>query len=437
MRIERFDVRTTGETGETGVSARALTWFNAARRGFYEKPLSATEAAAVGESYAADGRELTAMYDDSAPVPGFGTDVPVATYASFTRSLNTGARLIDAHLVTMVTVATTHRRRGVLSRIITEDLTRAKERGLAIAALHASEATIYGRFGFGRATEIQRYTVDVRGGLPMHAPAIGSVIQVAPADLGELIPQIYARFHAATRGSVDRQYSYLKRGTGAWSERGFEPDTALRAAVFRDEAGTAQGYVTYVFDGWDAKEQSLSVRDMVAATAQAYRELWRFLGDHDLIDAVNHGQGSIADPLPWFLTDPRRAEVKGREDRLWLRILDVPAALGARSYARDGSLLLTVRDRLQLTSGSYRLSVRGGVGSITALPAGSPVNATAEAQADAGIELDIADLSSLYLGTVRVVDLLAAGRLSGSPLAAAEAVALFDGSGTPYCITGF
>lgn len=95
--------------------------------------------------------------------------------------------------------------------------------------------------------------------------------------------------------------------------------------------------------------------------------------------------------------------------------------------------MLTVRDRLSLTTGSYRLQASGGVGTITTLTSAGPPSAEA---AD-GIELDIADLSSLYLGSVRVADLLAAGRLAGSPAAAARAVALFDGPGAPYCITGF
>ncbi|MBB2996819.1 GNAT family N-acetyltransferase [Paeniglutamicibacter cryotolerans] len=433
MRLERFTPSTPEGDAASGHPARTLDWLNAARRGFYDKPLTEKEAAAIAGSYQADGRELTAVYDDAAVAPGLGAEIPVATYASFTRSLNTGARLIDAHLVTMVTVRPTHRRRGILSRMITADLAQAKERGLFVAALHASEGGIYGRFGFGRATEAQDYAVDVRGGLPMHAPVAGSVVQVQPARLGELIPEVFSRFHAATRGSVDRQRGYLMRGTGAWSDDGFEPDTALRAAVFHDAAGTAQGYVTYVFDGWDAKVPALSVRDLVAATAQAYRELWRFLGDHDLIETVNYHQASVADPLPWFLSDARRVSASGRGDRLWLRILDVPGALGARSYVRDGTLVLTVRDRLSLTTGSYRLQASGGVGTITTLTSAGPPSAEA---AD-GIELDIADLSSLYLGSVRVADLLAAGRLAGSPAAAARAVALFDGPGAPYCITGF
>lgn len=433
MRFERFTAGTAQADASCGVPARTLNWLNAARRGFYDKPLTETEAAAIAQAYAVDGRELTAVYDDEAAAPGLGAEIPVATYAWFASTLNTGKRLIDAHLITMVTVRPTHRRRGVLSRMITEDLTRAKERGLCVAALHASEGGIYGRFGFGRATEAQHYSVDVRGGLPMHAPVAGSVIQAEPAALGELIPEVFSRFHAATRGSVDRQHGYLLRGTGAWSNEGFEPDTALRAAVFLDAAGNPQGYVTYVFDGWDAKVPALSVRDLVAATAQAYRELWRFLGAHDLIETVNYGQGSIADPLTWFLNDARRISVTERSDKLWLRILDVPAALGARSYSRDGTLVLSVRDRLSLTAGSYRLQASGGVGTVTTLP--SP--GTSGAEAADGIELDIADLSSLYLGTVRVTDLLAAGRLSGSPDAAALAVALFDGPGTPYCITGF
>lgn len=433
MRLERFDPSTPEADAAAGTPARTLNWFNAARRGFHEKPFTAKEAAVITGAYLVDGRELTAVYDDAATAPGLGAEIPVATYAAFTSSLNTGARLIDAHLVTMVTVRPTHRRRGILSEMITGDLTRAKERGLAVAALHASEGGIYGRFGFGRATEAQSYTVDVRGGLPMHAPAAGSVIQAEPAVLGELIPEVFSRFHAATRGSVDRQHGYLMRGTGAWSDDGFEPDTALRAAVFHDAAGTAQGYVTYVFDGWDAKVPALSVRDLVAATAQAFRELWRFLGAHDLIEAVNYGQAAIADPLPWFLADARRISVTERSDKLWLRILDVPAALGSRSYSRDGTLVLNVRDRLSLTAGSYRLQASGGVGKVTTLP----FLKTPGAESADGIELDIADLSSLYLGTVRVTDLLAAGRLSGSPAAAAQAVALFDGPGTPYCITGF
>ena len=77
----------------------------------------------------------------------------MATYASFPGTLNIGGgNLMPVHQITSVTVSPTHRRRGLLRRMITEDLALAREAGMVFAALTASEATIYGRFGFGRAT---------------------------------------------------------------------------------------------------------------------------------------------------------------------------------------------------------------------------------------------------------------------------------------------
>ncbi|WP_417219185.1 GNAT family N-acetyltransferase [Arthrobacter sp.] len=414
---------------EPQVDQRTADWFRAVRTGFHEQPYTAPEVARLAGTYQVDGRVLVGVYDDEAPAPSLDAGIPVATFAEFRKTLNTGAgNLVESHLITVVTVRPSHRRRGILRRMMTDSLDRARDAGLPIAALTASEATIYGRFGFGPATTLDSVRVDVKGGLPLVAPPEGQVVAVDPASLQELAPALFERFHASHRGSIGRQEAYTLRATGRLAEDAAKDDPTLRAAVHLDDEGTPQGFLTYSFAGWNTSPVTMKVRDLVAATAAARRELWRYLGAHDLVERVEYGAAAPDDALPWMIDDPRRVTVTETEDLLWLRILDVPAALRARQYGADGSLRLRVTDALGYADGTWEVSVAGGTARV-------------DAAADAGpadLELDVALLGSLYLGGTSVRALAEAGRLrASSDEALARACTLLDLPGAPYAINGF
>ncbi|MDQ0094556.1 GNAT family N-acetyltransferase [Paeniglutamicibacter psychrophenolicus] len=415
---------------DTGAASPGYAaWVKAVWEGFYHyKPATAEQLEQMLQSHQVDERVLTAVWDDSRPRDLVDPLVPVATYGTFAKTLNLGAAVVPAHLVTAVTVRPTHRRRGILRELMSADLARAKDAGYPVAALTASEATIYGRFGFGRATEAQTLHLDVRGDVRFHAPATGSMVQLAPEKLAPIAPAVFERFHAARRGSVGRQEAYLRHATGAWGEEGPEPEPKLRAAVYLDGSGDIQGYVTYVFGGWDPKPITLKVRDLVAATEVARREIFRFLAGFDLIESVSCPFAAANDPLPWALEDPARVRFSEREHGLWVRVLDVPAAFEAREYRGTGSFTLAVTDPQGLAAGRYGFDIREGRASVSTLAEGSPADATC----------GVVALAPLLLGSVGTAELVAAGLLEpASPARADELAALLDIPGVPHAINGF
>ncbi|NJC22279.1 putative acetyltransferase [Arthrobacter pigmenti] len=426
LRIETFTVE---EETDTTAGGQLSSWFEGVSFGFHENRRENEDLPKLAEAFAADRRTVWGVYDEQPGPHAWDPRVPVATYATMVNTLNVGGgRLLDAHLVTAVTVRPTHRRRGLLRRMITSDLQGAADRGLAIAALTASEATIYGRFGFGAATFTTSVEVDVRERFAVTAPAYGRVEVVEPDAVVGLAQEIFAGFHGRSLGSIGRQFAYARRASGLWGDERPQPDKGVRTAVHYDDDGRPDGYVTYKFAGWESTPYTMRVKDLVATSDAAYLELWRFLGSLDLVERVSFNLASVQDPLPWALSDRRCRGLLGEEDVLWLRILDPVAALRARHYEADGSLILTIADGLGYAAGSFELTVTDGVGSVRTVDEGTP----------ADIALDVAALGSIYLGGVDARTLASAGQIRvGSPEGLDRADHLFSVARQPYCITHF
>ena len=425
IRIDRFAAGLDGDRPD----ARTLGWFETVRFGFHDGKPDASDTAAYARAYGTDQRILWGAYDDTQRPGVWDPQVPVATYATMVNTLNVGGgQLLDTHLITAVTVRATHRRRGLLRRMITDDLKQAAGRGLAMAALTASEATIYGRFGFGAATFIREVEIDARERFGLRAAVTGTMELADPASLQDLAPEIFSGFHARTPGSVGRQASYAYRVSGRWSEDKASEDKSLRAAVHYDGDGRPDGYVSYRFAGWDSKPYTVKVVDLVAAGPDAYLELWRYLGSLDLVERIKFPLGPVEDPLAWGLADSRGYEVAAVEDVLWLRVLDPVAALQARPYLHDGSCTLRITDPLDICGGVYRLTVKDGRGVVDMLPEDTDV--------DAAVPVD--SLGSLYLGGVQARTLAAGGHFSGTSTEAVSRLdRLFATDTAPYCITHF
>jgi predicted acetyltransferase len=424
IRIEQFPAGV--EDGRP--DARTMGWYQAVRAGFHDPAPTPEHVAAHAAGYAADRRVLWGAYDDGERPGAWGPEIPVATYGTLVNTMNVGGgRLLPAHQVTAVTVRPTHRRRGLLRTMITTDLGRAAADGLAIAALFASEATIYGRFGFGAAAFTRRIEVDVRERFALRSAPCGSMELVDPASLLELAPRIFAGFHARTTGSLDRQYSYAQVVSGRWRPEKPEPNPALRTAVHFLPDGEPGGYVAYKFAGWDSEPHTMKVVDLVASNEASYRELWRYLGSIDLVQRIMWTAAPAADPLPWALADARGYSVTAEDDALWLRVLDPVAALQARGFEQDGALAFAVRDPLGLAEGRFRLDVAGGQARVERLGPSDEVD----------LALDVDVLGSLYLGGARARTLAGAGRLEAGDAAVDRLDRLFATAAAPYCITHF
>jgi predicted acetyltransferase len=361
------------------------------------------------------------------PALGSGT-IPVATYSSWDKAINTGGDPLPLRMITDITVSPTHRRRGLLRHLISDDLRDAADLGVPLAALTVSEGSIYGRFGFGPATRVQYVEVDTTSRFALREPVDGTgpggrIELVEPDEAWEAVQTVFAGFHRSTRGSVERPEFYRHILTAAFDFREQSPDRKLRAAVHLDDAGEPDGYVVYSVDrATDAR--AIDVTDFVALDPAVYLRLWDYLAGVDMVQQVRWNFAPTHDPLEWALVEPRARKVKHVADFLWLRVLDVPTALAARPWGADGSVVVEVDDPLGHAAGRWRVAVEGGRATV------SPTDAT-------GIRMAADTLGSLYLGDVTVPEVRAAGRLGGDDASVATFAAMADVAPTPYCVTGF
>ena len=356
----------------------------------------------------------------------------VATFRSFAQELTmVGGATVPTDAVTNVTVSPTHRRRGLLSRLMATDLAAAKERGDVAATLIAAEYPIYGRYGFGPAAWTTHWEIDVhRTGLDPHrrVPADGDGGRIDLVDGAEVLklgPVLHDRLRARQHGAVSRDDRWWEVVTG---QRPFPNDhwTEPFYAVYRGADGTVDGLLIYrADDNWSDAKQPLNgakVRDMIAVTPAAERSLWHFLCSVDWISTIRTGNRPADDLLPLLLPDPRAARVVTQADFLWVRVLDVVRALEARTYAVPGALVLEIRDDAGLAAGRFQLDA-------------SPDGATcAPTTRSADLALDVRELGTLWLGDESVLRLAALGRVEElTPGAAATADAVFRAARRAWC----
>ncbi|WP_405599397.1 GNAT family N-acetyltransferase [Streptomyces sp. NBC_01410] len=395
-------------------------WLRALNTGFLRPPV-------ISDEEVASRRPHT----DLARVRGaFDEGRCVATFRSFDQQLTTvGGAALPASAVSNVTVSPTHRRRGLLSRMMAADLAEAKERGDVVSTLIAAEYPIYGRYGFGPAAWTTEWAVDVpRTGLDPRwsGPSDGGRIDlVDAADVRKLGPELHARLAAVQPGVVSRNERWWQLNTGQVQLPG-QPWTEPYYAVYRSASGEIEGLLAYEADDkWgDAKQplNTATVRELLALTPAAERALWHYVCSVDWIATVKSGFRAPDDLLPLLLPDPRAARILTHADFLWVRILDVVRALEARTYAAAATLVLDVQDSAGLAGGTFRLDA-SPEGAVCAPSVESP-----------DLTLDVRELGALYLGDESAVRLSALGLAAeATPGAAAVADALFRTSRRPWC----
>ncbi|MFE6836303.1 GNAT family N-acetyltransferase [Streptomyces sp. NPDC057705] len=372
-----------------------------------------------------------AKYSDLARFQGaFDSDTGrcVAAFRSFAQELTLpGGAAVPSTAVSSVGVLPTHRRQGLLTRMMAAEFAAARARGDVLATLIAAEYPIYGRYGFGPATSLAEWEIDVsRTGLDLRpaAPADGGRIDlVDAAEVRQVGPELHERLRARTPGMVSRDERWWNLMTGL-EEMSYRPYRDKFFAVYRTAEGEVAGLVAYrADDHWtDAKvpQNTVHVHDLLAATPQVERALWQFLCSIDWVLKVRTGYRAPDDLVPQLLPDPRSARIVTSADFLWVRVLDVVRALGARTYEAPGVLVLEVADGTGPAAGRYRLDAGTGV-----------CERTEEA---ADLRLDVSALGSLYLGDESAVRLAALGRVTEErPGAVALADAVFRTARRPWC----
>ncbi len=350
-------------------------------------------------------------------------DQIVGTSGSFMSETTVpGGAKLPAALVTIVTVAATHRRRGLLTNMMSRLLKNAYERGEPIATLWASESIIYGRFGYGMAGQHYETRIRSKKATLVHLPEIkGSVHYADMARVREVGPDIWTRTAANWPGMPERDADGWQTHMQLPEDES-KPEDRRFFAVY-EEDGRADGYVSYKTTDLGPSESSVRIGDLIATTDAAHAALWNFILNIDLIGEVKYDTMSLDDPLWWMLSDPRHLK-RTPYDAIWLRLLDVERALSARTYASPVDIVFSVEDEFcPWAAGSYRL---------TADESGKAECMRTNDAAD--IVLPAASLATCYFGSVKFADLARAGRAGentdGALLAADRA---FAAEREPWC----
>ena len=401
-------------------AARRRGWIEAVLRGFREDRPEDDSVERWVRHYRADDVTVRGAWLPEGEL-GAGP-LPVATYASFDKTLNAGRELLPLRMITDVTTSAAHRRRGLLRRLIEDDLADAAARGVPMAALTAAEATIYGRWGFGPATFRTGVTVDTTPGFGLRdAVDPGRVELLEPADAWPHVKAVFDTFHARQRGSVAWPAPYEDMHTGAWDPNGGGANRKIRVAVHLDASGAVDGFAIWK----PGEDKTVKVDEMVALTPQAQLALWSFLGGMDQTAKVTFNLFHPEDPLMWALTDLNRVSTTEVQEFLWLRVLDVPRALAARPWSADGSVVVEVDDPQGHAAGRFTVTTADGAATVVRTDDAPDVRLSAET------------LGSLYLGGVPVQQLHRAERLTGSEEAVRRFAAMADLSTPAYSLTGF
>ncbi|MEV4518122.1 GNAT family N-acetyltransferase [Dactylosporangium sp. NPDC049525] len=351
----------------------------------------------------------------------------VGTAGIFTRDLAVPGAVIPAAHVTGVSVAATHTRKGLLRRMMTEQLTTAPE---AIAVLWASEGRIYQRFGYGLASQNVSIRADRRELSIRGAAGTGTLRAAVPSEVIKELSEVYRRVLAEQPGWSSRDDAWWAHLTSD-PEKQREGFTATRAVLYENEAGAVEGYTRYrVRNEWDdnGPKGEVNVVELVAATPDAAAALWRFLFGVDLTRTVVKGLSSVDEPIFHLVDEPRRLGGKVG-DGLWVRIVDLPRALTSRRYAAPVDVVLDVTDALlPANAGRWRLRVGAGGALVNCSPTDAP----------ADLSCDVLELGAAYLGGTKLGALAATGRVQEHrPGAVAAASTAFGWHVTPVSIEIF
>jgi predicted acetyltransferase len=383
-------------------------------RSLHNEPFGDDRWAAMGASFPAE-RKFAA----------FDGATPIGIVSSFaTELLVPGGKTLSLAAVDGVGVRADWTRRGVLTAMMARQLPDFVERGHVLAALHASESTIYGRFGYGPASSVKSVLLrKPRARWREEVPRNGRVRFVTADEAVKLVPDIYRSIGLYRPGMITRP--------GVWWPAEF--DSRLTGAggyqvVVHAGPGGDDGYAMFrvveqgTFEGPE-HGAAVTIRELRASSPEAVAGLWRFLLNIDLVSEVRAGGRPVDEPVAGMLTDLRSCEVVGAGDDLWVRLVDVGAALDARGYFDAEPVVLEVHDRrLPANSGRYRVGP-GGAARTDAAPE---------------VRLDVDVLAMLYLGEWTATALAQCGRLEALDRAALPRLdELFRSATKAWCGSNF
>lgn len=344
----------------------------------------------------------------------------VATFGSFPFETTVPGGQLPTSGVTGVAILPTHRRRGIIRRLMVEHFTDCVERSEPLATLWASEAAIYGRFGYGLAARHHDLKLTVRPGMFVGAPASGHEFRLVDRD--EALTVIPALFDVERQ----RRPGMFTRDDAWWQLLLSDPPDrregwSAHRRVVASVDGVDVAYAIFRAKWTDGVRQIVELLEAFGVDDGSERAVWQFLTEIDLVDEIINWNDPIDRPFDWWLSDPRLAARKV-SDALYLRLVDVRAALQGRSYQRDGTVTLAVADSVcPWNEQTYRLSVSAGRGLCDIVDDVPDVS------------VDVAALGSAYLGDRSPIELARVGRVTGTTDAIALLADMLQSDVAPYC----
>jgi predicted acetyltransferase len=383
-----------------------------------------------------------------------GADM-VGTATTLTFRMSVPGECASVAGVTAVSVLPSHRRRGILSSLMHRQLADIRDRGEAVAALFASEAGIYGRYGYGAATGELDLTIRRGEGVlsapaaaPATAAAAGPAVAAGPGRTDGGLRLRIAEPRDATAelakvfaGVLDSRPGLPARDDRWWDFILWDPEhrrsgsSPLRCVIAEDDAGP-RGYALFsAKPEWDHHGNPcgvLQVRELMASDPAAHAAVWNDLLSRDLVGEVRAQARPVDEPLLFLLADRRKARPR-IADGLWIRLISVPDALTQRRYSCAVDVVIEVADELLPENGGrWRLRAPGPEGAASE-------RATCErTSAAADVILPVQSLGAAYLGGTRLGALAGAGLAEQArPGALARLSAALSWDPAPWCPTGF
>jgi predicted acetyltransferase len=347
-------------------------------------------------------------------------DQMVGTFGSFSFVTTVPGGELPTSGVTAVAVLPTHRRRGILSRLMTEHLEVCRDRTEPLASLWASEPAIYGRFGFGVAARHFDLKLTVQPNMFRERRPSGFEFRLVPTEVAlDLLPPMYERARLRRPGMFARtpQWWGFLLEDPADRREGWSSHRRVVASV----GGEDVGYVIFRARWNDQDRQTVRVSEVFGIDDAAERELWRFLTEMDLVEEIINWNDPIDRSFDWWLTNPRLAARK-TGDALYLRLVDVETALGSRQYGAYGNITVGVTDpTCPWNARTFRLSVTADGPTCEAV------------DADPDVLVDVAALGSAYLGDVSFLSLANVGRATGDREALSQLSRMFAWDIASFC----
>ena len=382
------------------------------------------------ETHAAEAEHERPLIEFDRFISAFDGDQRVGTSGAYSLRLSVPGGEVATSGITGVTVRPDRRRRGILRQMMDWLLADARRRGEPVAVLIASEAAIYHRFGFGMSTTATSFSIDrmrTRFREPVELGERADIRLVRPDEAARTFAAMYDQTRLAIPGALSRtepKWTKWLVADAEWMRRGDGPKFLAQLEV----DGEPRAYAIYRFNmDWDmtGPRSTLFVQEVIGLDPESERAMWQWLFSMDLVGTITSRRQPNPHPLQQWLIEPRRLALTVN-DGMWLRILDVPAALAARTYVGGGTLVLEVTDdSIDSNAGRWHLVVVDGHATVT------PTTATAD------LELDIRTLAEVYLGAFRFGDLAVAGKVRGQPGHLMAADALFTPPRAPWNSTQF